>query len=284
MKRRFWSVAGFGPGGRPFFTAVRRMVFGSGPECRAFTLVELLVVITVLAVLAALALPIYSKVILYGQTTGSMSNLRQLALANLAYVADNDGYYCPAQEPKNLTRWHGARTSGSSPFDPTKGYLAPYLGESGRVKTCPLFLDIIKGSSSFEDGTGGYGYNATYIGGTPRDTYQPNRTSRVRNPAGTVMFTTTAFAKLAGLQEYPYTEPFQWVDPNNNLGGDLQPSVHFRANGKALVAWCDGHVTAEPPSKLGGTDYYGGDSEAQKIGWFGPEENNGYWNPDFQPK
>ena len=247
-----------------------------------FTFVELLVSIAVVAVLASLSTAGLIKALDAGRAATSTSNLRQLALANLAYVADNDGVFCPAQDMSNLVRWHGARTSGSQ-FDPTKGYLAPYLGQSCRVKMCPLFRDMIKGASSFEDGTGGYGYNATYIGGTPPDMYEPIHILKIKHPSQTVMFTTTAFAKKDGVQEYPYCEPFQWVDPNYQLSGTLQPSVHFRANGRALVAWCDGHVTAEPPSRLGGKDYYGGNSKKEMIGWFGPSENNGYWNPEYEP-
>lgn len=92
------------------------------------------------------------------------------------------------------------------------------------------------------------------------------------------MFTTSAFAKSNGLQEYAYTEPYQWVDPNGNLAGPLQPSTHFRANGKALVAWCDGHVSKVSPNDSSGPNYYGGDNTDSLIGWFGPTANNGYWN------
>ena len=60
---------------------------------------------------------------------------------------------------------------------------------------------------------------------------------------------------------------------------DLQPSVHFRAGGKAIVGWCDGHVSLEPPQSYGETNYYGGDNKKDKVGWFGPEEDNGFWNP-----
>lgn len=252
-------------------------------NARGFTLLEMLVCVLVIAILTALAAGALAKAWEMGRKAGSMSNLRQLALANIAYAADNEGFFCPAQDPSNRIRWHGARSSIGAKFDPTKGYLAPYLGASGRVKTCPLLRYYLKGSKSFEDGTGGYGYNATYVGGTPQDMYQPIHDIRLKHSAQTVMFTTTAFAKADGIQEYPYCEPYQWVDPNNQLCGALQPSVHFRAGGRALVAWCDGHVTAERPSRIGGTDYYAGDSKKQKIGWFGPEEENGYWNPNYEP-
>jgi len=252
-------------------------------RCRksGFTLIELLVVMAVIAIMGALLMPTVTSTMDSAKAAKSTSNIQQLVIANLAYAAENDGYFCPAQSANNRIRWHGARSSSTGPFDPTKGYLSPYLGNEGRVKMCPLFSEMLGGSSSFEEGTGGYGYNATYIGGTPSNWGSPSCISRVPHPSKTVMFTTTAFAKSKGVQEYPYSEPYEWVDPNNNLSGALQPSVHFRFRGKALVAWCDGRVSQELPSKLGGTEYYGGDSVREKIGWFGPSEQNGYWNPDY---
>jgi len=248
-----------------------------------FTLVEVLVVVAILTILIALGYTAIMRGIQSGKIAVSSSNLQELATANLDYAADNDGNFCPAQDEYNLVRWHGVRTSASAPFDPSKGYLAPYLGAEGKVKIDPLFLDALEGPDSFEDGSGGYGYNENYIGGTPADYTVPINIHRVPNLSQTVMFTTTAFAKSDGLQEYPFSESPEWVNTDGSLGGPLQPSVHFRANGKALVAWCDGHVTAESPSQLGGTDYYGGNSAKDMIGWFGPLDNNGYWNPQYSP-
>ncbi len=248
----------------------------------AFTLVEVLLAAVVLAVLLALISPAIGWALRAGQAAKSTGNLRQLAAANFSYAADNDGRFCPAQEPRNRTRWHGGRASGGAVFDPAKGFLAPYLGESRRIGICPLFQKLLTGGASFENSTGGYGYNAAYIGGTPANAFRANLVTAVPHPSRTVMFATTALARSDGVQEYPYAEPPNWVDPNGRMGGPLQPSVHFRANGKALVAWCDGRVTAETPAQLGGTEYYGGDSREARIGWFGPSHDNGYWNPDFE--
>jgi prepilin-type N-terminal cleavage/methylation domain-containing protein/prepilin-type processing-associated H-X9-DG protein len=251
---------------------------------RAFTLVEILVVIVIVTLLGGISAAVYSKAVARGKTTRSISNLRQLATANIAYAADNLGEFCPAQDRRNRKRWHGERSSSGDKFDPTRGFLAPYLGEDGRVKTCPLFSDIVT-DQTFELGTGGYGYNATYIGGRPGNPFQPALLAHIPSPSQTVMFATTALARSQGTQEYPYTEPYQWVDDQGNPVGDLQPSTHFRANGKALVAWCDGHVTAERPNNdESGANYYGGDNEDHHLGWFGPKEQNGYWNPKADPK
>lgn len=250
----------------------------------AFTLIELLVVVAILGILISLALPALAKTIESAQAVQSTSNLRQLVTANIAYAADN-GSYCPADNRANTMRWCAKKVG--TKWDPAQGYLSDYLGKSRRVSMCPLFKDMLKGSQSFEDGTGGYGYNASYIGGRPdlsgNAAYTPPP-DRVRISARiteiqrtkTVMFTTTAYANGDRVQEYPYSEPPEWADGS----GRPSPTVHFRFNNKALVGWCDGRVTAEScdPREVG-FNPHGGDADSQKLGWFGPDEENGFWNP-----
>ncbi len=57
---------------------------------RAFTLIELLVVIVVIAILATIALPVYTGVLERAKVTKDMNNLRQLGLAIQTYLNDND--------------------------------------------------------------------------------------------------------------------------------------------------------------------------------------------------
>ncbi len=245
-----------------------------------FTLMEMLVVMAILGLLSTLVFRGAVHALDSGRATVSTSNLRQLALANLAYASDHGGSYAPAQTRDNLTRWHGSRVSMKAPFEADGGFLSPYLGESRQVGLCPLFEKLAKDPKSWEEGSGGYGYNAAYLGGTQANSFRPRNTTSVPDPTATVMFTTTAFAKKSGYQEYPFTEPYVWVDSQGKPSGRLQPSTHFRAGGKALVAWCDGHVTREKPNKATGPNYYGGNNELKGIGWFGPEDGNGFWNPD----
>lgn len=57
----------------------------------AFTLIELLIVIAVVAVLVGLTLPVFSRVQEKAKATTDASNLRQLGIGIIAFANDNDG-------------------------------------------------------------------------------------------------------------------------------------------------------------------------------------------------
>ena len=251
----------------------------------AFTLIELLVVLAIIAILAALLMPALRQAKVRSYAARSSHNLRQLVAANITHAADK-GFYVPADDRRNNRRWHGGRAATDKPFDPAKGFLADYLGKSRAITTDPLFTEMLKGSKTFEEGTGGYGYNASYIGGTPQWAWNRDGTRvsarpvEIERPSSTVMFTTTAFPRADGIQEYPYSEPPFWDFGNGPTASRPFPSVHFRFNGLAIVGWCDGHVSMETKVKSEvGEDPYNGAPNAENIGWFGPDDDNGYWNP-----
>lgn len=265
-------------------------------SCPGFSLLELLVAVAILAILMTILGTSFSSVRLRAWQAMSSNNLRQLTIANIAYAADHDAFV-PVDDWWNNRRWCGARVSVSQPFDPAKGLLADYLGKSKRVTPCPLFTRLLanqKSVDSFEEGSGGYGYN-DYVGGGIAPNYSKDpqrlrvslRRSRLSHPSRTIMFATTALAKSGGVQEYPFCHPPYWTDDQGApqpFYGRPSPSLHFRFNGKALVSWCDGHMSAESlQARPVGTNPYGGDAQKEMLGWFGPDRDNGYWNPDFRP-
>jgi prepilin-type N-terminal cleavage/methylation domain-containing protein/prepilin-type processing-associated H-X9-DG protein len=70
---------------------------------RGFTLIELLVVLAVIALLAAILLPVFAQTREAARRTTCISNLRQLILAHQVYVQDHDD---------TLPAWYYQRATG----------------------------------------------------------------------------------------------------------------------------------------------------------------------------
>ena len=97
------------------------MVRAPRRESRGFTLIEVLVVVTIIAILAGLTMPVLAKARAKGRSAACMSNLGQLGKAMLMYSDDYDG--------RLPQEWY----PGSDGYP---GALSPYVGNDD-VYICP---------------------------------------------------------------------------------------------------------------------------------------------------
>lgn len=92
---------------------------------RAFTLIELLVVIAIIAILAAILFPVFAQAKQAAKKTATLSNVKQLGLANIMYQGDYDDVYAIGMGETWWGPESGDWVHGTSPY----------------IKSYALFLD-----------------------------------------------------------------------------------------------------------------------------------------------
>lgn len=128
-------------------------------ERRLFTLIELLIVISIIAVLAALLLPALHKAKQAAYNTSCTNNLKQIVLSCNTYLQDSNEWILEARTSTiDYTKW----------FDRLRK--KEYLGKAGdKVLFCPLDKTSALTSYCYNDGLGYYS--------TP-----PRKLSSIRSP------------------------------------------------------------------------------------------------------
>jgi prepilin-type N-terminal cleavage/methylation domain-containing protein/prepilin-type processing-associated H-X9-DG protein len=265
---------------------------------KAFSIIELLVVISVIAMLMAILVPVLNISRSQAKQIVCKNNLQQLIIANGSYANDNSGCFVPAALDiltENKHRWYGTRNDANSPFDTTKGPLASYL--ANKTVGCPQRPAFAKQKPSsqvsfadydadYEVGCGGYGYNMINLGSRiwiegyeDQSCKSTANSSQVRRPARTLVFADTAMAKVknGGLYcvEYSFAEPRYYLINGipDTHSWDPLPSIHFRHRGQASVGWVDGHISSEKMGRYDGTNSDGAKPSKFNIGWFEPMDN-----------
>ena len=252
---------------------------------RAFTLVELLVVVSVIALLIGLLLPALSRVRATGRMTLVLSNARQLQTAHAAYTNDWQGRMLPGYTPPTEVAYDqsGEKIERQS----AQRYvwrLAPYFNWNWDL----LFYDIPRPDEApgFFGGRPGdedylysvhpqFGLNTVFVGGSAdwsafdpeaiRDLgrYYVARVSDSPDPSRQVVFASSIYGKgnaavdvqrSPGFHEVepPYITDRVWdlIEPVEQRAANDTGYVGAKWSGQAIVTSLDGHAAGQTLEEL----------------------------------
>jgi prepilin-type processing-associated H-X9-DG protein len=194
-----------------------------GHRARAFTLIEILVVVAILIILMALLLPALSAARQKVAGFACLSHLRQIGQAATMYRADNDDWY-----PIGAYNSQGHAARG---WDRTwHDLLLPYLDNRIEIFYCPQ-ID----------------HRHTY-----RYSYGCNRCLSPFEAAAAAPATGSSrliYAAETSAENWPCASRLQYDDP-------LHTNLTDRHQGKVDVLFCDSHVQAMNPWTASDLSYW----------------------------
>src|SRR5690606_30406086 len=176
-----------------FFIAVLFVVSGEQMKKhhRAFTLIELLIVIAIISLLAAILFPVFARARESARKTSCMSNLKQIGLGWMQYAQDYDEVVMRTSTsvPGKVYYWWGSYDGTTLRED--EGLLQPYMKNS-QIQVCPSFHNTLRSVI----GLTGYGYDYATLspaswqqsGGTWVEVATPVKLAQIQRPSSKVVF------------------------------------------------------------------------------------------------
>ncbi len=233
---------------------------------KGFTLIELLVVIAIIAILAGVLLPVIAQAKLAAKRSGSISNLKQIAMASFMYANDNDDAL-PIFANGNALEvgWQSPRV------DTWVWTLQPYI-RSLKVVVDPAMGDP---NGYFGDGPNAtfwhqnaspdYGVNYVFLAPWERDPSGAcTRSGSVNSSGGshpsTTIFYTETYAPNVGYDDTPtggYTDAGSWVVTAPGMLSILTDDIAYCVYGGMDWSEHPGSFNSGKPFTAEGSQLYG---------------------------
>ena len=262
-------------GSNGFGTRIPKQGFGGKSAGRfitfrtsGFTLVELLVVIAVIAILAAMLLPVLSAAKKRAAQATCVNNLKQLGLGMKMYVDDNDDTFpgiASGLYGYHSEDWIYWRTNAALYPSFEKSPIVSQVTSANRsLFRCPLDRSDVARLSQADALNGPYLYSYSFNGyGLDANNHNFGMSSvvdassgspvaylfketRVNNPSQKIMLAEEPGSTAGwGSPDGSIINDGRWVPgPLTGLSGD---SLTIRHGGKADVTFSDGHVAPVTP-------------------------------------
>jgi prepilin-type N-terminal cleavage/methylation domain-containing protein len=234
--------------------------------CRAFTLIELLAVIAILALLVGLTLPVLATVKEAGLKSAELAAARKLMAGFHAYAADNNGRVLQGYHDPGVAAVKDSNGNSITMAPARSRYawrLAPYVdydidgtllvnNVEAAPKHDPMYPYLVSVFTSM-------GMNTTFVGGDyssgamlrPDD---PRTVARIGSFCVQTMQQAAkpsqliVFASAFNTAEGRATGNYQIFPPAMRSGDGN--NIDYRHSGQALVACLDGHVELLLPDQL----------------------------------
>ena len=249
---------------------------------RAFTLLELLVVIAIIAILAAILFPVFALAKRAAKSTVCLSNEKQIATGSLLYAGDFDDVYPGNKSCANAVEDSQNNSDGICIGDPglwkPLGWMAPSAGRSWAATTMPYVknLGLYVSPLSIDIPTnlpGEQAYRAINAPGAGNTSYYLNAvvmdrpTTVVDDPAGTVAYTAQAWkVSVARLRpRRTFNQGPNWNGGFEELNRDFSLEVN---NHGGNLAYTDGHSKYRKHDSMRYRDYgVGGAPDSSLQTW-----------------
>lgn len=228
---------------------------------KAYSLTELLVLVTIIAILLGLVFPVYQNIVNMSASTKCAANLRHVGAAGLSLIADHNGKMPDAL----FWRYAGEKYAADSlmpylGFAPEKEPVSPESPSestaSPTVLSCPAAFKAI-GAERLNDWNRTYSIN-TYAcateggthsspssGGQFTPEYRAQTLAAVSDPASMCFFMDADFLPNGKARRYVST-----ASKNQIWSEETQDGLFAGHREQVNVVFLDGHVEAVSPADI----------------------------------